>query len=104
MPGDLAIQPIQPAGAEPQSATWPATGPADAPAVPASTAVGGSRANPSMRIDAALGLVVLEFRDAGGRVTASLPDARQLDAYRAAQWAGTQPAHAGLHKPATRVP
>ena len=38
--------------------------------------------NPSLRIDGALGLVVLEFHDSSGRVASSIPSARQLDAYR----------------------
>ncbi|MFC7475940.1 hypothetical protein ACFQS7_16330 [Dankookia sp. GCM10030260] len=37
--------------------------------------------NPSLRLDPALGLVVLEFRDGAGR-TATLPTERELDAYR----------------------
>jgi len=37
--------------------------------------------NPSLRLDPALGLVVLEFRDKSGR-TATLPTERELAAYR----------------------
>ncbi len=40
--------------------------------------------NPALRLDAQLGLVVLEFRDETGRVEQSLPTKRELDAYRAA--------------------
>ena len=40
--------------------------------------------SPRMRLDPALGLVVLEFRDARGEVTQTLPSARQLAAYRIA--------------------
>lgn len=101
MPGDLAIQSILAAGAAARPATVPAVAPATLPPAYAD----GERPNPSMRIDPALGLVVVEFRDAAGRVTASLPDARQLDAYHAAQRAAVQPAaNAVLHKPATRMP
>lgn len=42
------------------------------------------RPNPSFRIDAALGLVVLEFRNWNGQVSTSIPTAQQLDAYRRA--------------------
>ena len=38
--------------------------------------------NPQLRLDAALGLVVIEFRDESGTVTTSIPSQRQLDAYR----------------------
>jgi hypothetical protein len=39
--------------------------------------------NPSLRLDPALGLVVLEFRDAHGR-RETLPTERELAAYRSA--------------------
>lgn len=38
--------------------------------------------NPSMHIDPELGMVVIEYHGADGKVTGSLPTARQLDAYR----------------------
>ena len=38
--------------------------------------------NPSLRLDASLGMVVIEFRDALGEVINSLPNQRLLDAYR----------------------
>lgn len=41
-------------------------------------------ANPRMRIDRDLGMVVIEFRDAAGRVMVSLPTPREIEAYRAA--------------------
>jgi hypothetical protein len=40
--------------------------------------------SPRMRLDPALGLVVLEFRNDRGEVVQTLPDARQLAAYRRA--------------------
>jgi hypothetical protein len=40
--------------------------------------------NPSLRLDPALGQVVLEFRDQSGR-TATLPTERELAAYRSAR-------------------
>jgi hypothetical protein len=40
-------------------------------------------ANPRMRIDRDLGMVVIEFRDAAGRLTSSLPTNREIEAYRA---------------------
>lgn len=58
-------------------ATARAAGEAAPPTVPATP-------NPSLRLDPALGLVVLEFRDQSGR-TATLPTERELAAYRSAQ-------------------
>jgi len=39
--------------------------------------------SPRMRIEASLNLVVLEFRDADGTMTRSIPTLREIDAYRA---------------------
>ena len=38
--------------------------------------------NPRLRIDAALNIVVLEFRDGGGQVSRILPSAQEIKAYR----------------------
>ena len=38
--------------------------------------------NPSFRIDAALGLVVMELHDASGKIASTIPTTQQLDAYR----------------------
>ena len=45
---------------------------------PASPEVGP--ANPRLRIDRDLGMVVIEFRDAAGRVSVSLPTPREIEA------------------------
>ena len=39
--------------------------------------------NPRLRLDRDLGMVVIEFRDAAGRLAASLPTSREIEAYRA---------------------
>lgn len=39
--------------------------------------------NPRLRMDRDLGMVVIEFRDAAGRVSTSLPSEKELQAYRA---------------------
>jgi hypothetical protein len=44
--------------------------------------------NPSFRLDSALGLVVIEFRNDAGAVTDSIPSERQLQAYQ--RWQTTQ--------------
>ena len=38
--------------------------------------------NPDLRLDPALGLVVIEFHDDAGKLTNSIPSQRQIDAYR----------------------
>jgi hypothetical protein len=51
--------------------------------------------NPTLRLDAALGLVVIEFRNDSGAVTTSIPSERQLEAYQ--RWEQTQAGPAPAH-------
>ena len=44
--------------------------------------------NPTLRLDAALGLVVVEYRDDRGAITTSIPSQRALAAYR--RWDATR--------------
>ena len=44
--------------------------------------------NPSLRLDPALGLVVIQFRNDVGTVTTSIPSEHQLQAYQ--RWQTTQ--------------
>jgi len=44
--------------------------------------------NPTLRLDAALGLVVIEFRNQSGGITTSIPSQRQLQAYQ--RWQTTR--------------
>jgi len=82
MPSELNVQAI--AGvtsgaenpAEPQAESF--VSPAQAPSVQSASPM----PNPQLRLDPALGLVVIEFRDASGTVTTSIPSQRQLNAYR----------------------
>jgi hypothetical protein len=50
--------------------------------------------NPTLRLDPALGLVVIEFLSKSGAVTSSIPSQRQLTAYQdgTAEPPGEQPA------------
>jgi hypothetical protein len=41
--------------------------------------------NPSFQFDGPVGLVVIEFHDETGKVTSSIPNQRQLNAYRTHQ-------------------
>ena len=68
-------------GLRPSSGSAGADRPAGAAPPVASQETGP--ANPRMRIDRDLGMVVIEFRDTAGRVSVSLPTEREIDAYRA---------------------
>ncbi|TDH62553.1 hypothetical protein E2C06_10445 [Dankookia rubra] len=72
-----------PRGADPPSEAAPPRAAAYEPAGRPEAASPGLP-NPSLRLDPALGLVVLEFRDRSGR-TATLPTERELAAYRSAR-------------------
>ncbi|WP_158287594.1 hypothetical protein [Falsiroseomonas bella] len=75
IPDPAAPAPLRALARQPEA---PRAAPEEAPASPAPPVP-----NPSLRIDTALNLVVLEFRDAKGEVR-SIPTARELDAYRTA--------------------
>lgn len=56
-------------------------------------------ANPSLRLDASLGLVVIEFRDSGGSVADTIPTQRQLRAYKQHALTGTPAKLTGVPEP-----
>ena len=73
MPDDLTVgraagPPPQPEPAAPRAASPPASS--------------AAYPNPTMRLDPALGVVVIAFHDGHGAVTRSIPTQQQLDAYR----------------------
>ena len=69
-----------------QEGLRPSSGSVGAPratgSVPPTASADLGPANPRMRIDRDLGMVVIEFRDSSGRVSVSLPSPRELKAYR----------------------
>jgi len=75
-------------GLRPSSGSVGAERPAGA--VPPSASQETGPANPRMRIDRDLGMVVIEFRDSAGRVSVSLPTEREMDAYRASIMFGAE--------------
>jgi hypothetical protein len=75
-------------GLRPSSGSVGAERPAGA--VPPSASQETGPANPRMRIDRDLGMVVIEFRDSAGRVSVSLPTEREIDAYRASIMFGAE--------------
>jgi hypothetical protein len=67
----------------------------DAPSAPSSAAIAASSAkpdadlpNPRLHTDLALNRLVLEFFNAQGTLTNSIPSQKQLDAYRLAAFSG----------------
>ena len=70
--------------------------------------------NPDLRLDPALGLVVIEFHDESGKLINSIPNQRQIDAYRLhdvtlpgqipAAWPASAPDRAGPAGPKTAIP
>ena len=75
MPNELTVPAVQMAPAPTVRAHPPA------PAAQAASPV-QPFTNPSLRLDSALGLVVIEFRNNAGAVTRSIPSQQQIDAYR----------------------
>ena len=88
MPTNLSVS-----GNSPVTATAQPPPPTVAVA-PAATAKTQTYPNPSYRLDSALGIVVMEFRSAGGDVR-SLPTRQQLDAYVRSLESGEKPTFAG---------
>lgn len=104
MPSDLSVRAVSPIAGPSENPTEPKPEAFIPPATASPPQTGPPILNPTLRLDPALGLVVIEFRDESGNVTASIPSQRQIDAYR--MWSdplpgrGTQPAQA--HAPAQR--
>ncbi len=71
-----------PSGLPAQAPSQPPTS-APAAAAPQLPPIGP---NPRLRLDPALGIVVMEFLDSGGKLARSAPSEAQLQAYRQAQF------------------
>jgi hypothetical protein len=78
MPSDLSIGAVAP---DPAIRTTDAATPAVAASASAENTSPGTP-NPTLQLDPALGLVVIEFVSRSGAVTTSIPTARELLAYR----------------------
>jgi hypothetical protein len=85
--GAVASSPAVPTTGADKGASAPAASPPSTPANAPGTP------NPTLLLDAALGLVVVEFVSKSGAVTSSIPSQRQLAAYRngTAEPPGQQP-------------
>jgi hypothetical protein len=78
MPSDLSIPPV----AAGQSLRPAEAARAAPPAAPAGGAATPGTPNPTLRLDPALGLVVIEFVSKSGAITSSIPSQRELTAYQ----------------------
>lgn len=98
MPDDLTVG--RAAGPFPR----PIAAPAPRPAEPATASATGYP-NPTVRLDPALGVVVVAFHDTHGAVTTSIPTQQQLDAYRTWERTRSGPGpEAGKANPLPNVP
>jgi hypothetical protein len=91
MPSDLSIGAVAQSGPSVRETVAPTTLPAASASVaPVTPGV----PNPTLRLDPALGLVVIEFLSKTGTVTTSIPTQRELAAYQdgTAQLPGAYPA------------
>lgn len=91
-----AVEPPQAQTTDRQAKMLDARNPshADAPGSPSQPEAPGSPLmvpNPALRLDHALGVVIMEFRDLSGRVSWTIPTARELAAYRATALTGAVP-------------
>ena len=87
MPNDLSI----PAVAQPNpgsSAAAPSKPAVAAAPVEQTTPTATDAPNPTMALNAALGLVVIEFRNNAGAITNSIPTVQQMQAYQLWQVSG----------------
>jgi hypothetical protein len=82
MPSDLSVKTVGPVLGASENAAGPKAELFTPPSQTAATAPAVLVANPTLRFDVASGLVVIEFHDAAGDVTTSVPTLRQLEAYR----------------------
>jgi hypothetical protein len=90
MPNDLSIQVAAPASTG-SGGSAPAKPAATAAPLEQITPAPMTSPNPTLQLNAALGLVVIEFRNNAGTVISSIPTTQQLEAYRLWQESGTGP-------------
>lgn len=104
MPNELTVRAIT---AMPVSADRPAEPKAEPfpqPANPHQTEAHQTYINPTLRLDASLGLVVIEFHDDLGKLTSSIPSQRQIEAYRQHEQALPDQQPGKPHAPTSAAP
>ena len=82
MPNELSIKAVAAVTGASENPADPQAEPLTPPAHAPPARAASPNPNPQLRLDPALGLVVIEFRDASGTITTSIPSQRQLEAYR----------------------
>jgi hypothetical protein len=84
MSSDLPITAMSDVGAADASGLARAPASAVAPVVTANaaTATANATPNPTLELNAALGLVMIQFHNEAGAVTSSIPTQQQIDVYR----------------------
>jgi len=87
MPNDLSIQAVAQANTG-SGGTVPAKTAAMVAAVEQTAPAATASPNPTLALNAALGLVVIEFRNNAGAVVSTIPTAQQIQAYQAWQDSG----------------
>src|SRR5277367_5146733 len=87
MPNDLTIQAAVQANTGTGS-TAPVKPAATTAPVEQNSQAATTSPNPTLALNAALGLVVIEFRNAAGSVVSSIPTTQQIQAYQAWQESG----------------
>ncbi len=99
MSGDLAIAPattVQPALSSRTATSDKSSTPTANSTATVSGLTGPPPVNPGLHLDPALNIVVLQFFDAKGNVTQTIPSQKQLQAYQ--QGAGQKAADTSLHQ------
>jgi hypothetical protein len=95
MPDDISLPAVTAMPSSGNAVSEPRTSPSGlqqpSPAVPKPPPI----ISPTLRLDAALGLVVIEFRNESGAITTSIPSQRQLEAYQ--RWTQTRIGPAPAH-------
>ena len=104
MPNDLAIQSLTAVRTGAEIVGEAKAAASQPPPQPEPAATSSPIANPSLRLDPALGIVVLEFRNGAGTVTTSIPSQRQLQAYQ--KWDATHfgPTPSGVSETSAQRP
>jgi len=113
MPNEMSIQGVTPAATAGDATPEPKPEAVAVPAAPRAAPSTPLYLSPSLQIEPGLGVVVIEFRDATGNVTDSIPSQRQLQAYRLHQatppglidpTAPQPPAHPAAETPPVQAP
>lgn len=99
MPSDLTVPRV--AAATAVAGERPPALPARPPVAEGGAPAGSALPNPTLRLDAGLAMVVIEFRDDSGAVRSTIPSQQQLDAYRAWERSKTGPPPRGAPGPGT---